>query len=112
MSDNKQHSRRNLLKAIGSAAAVTSLGACVPTHSGRPVFQRPYSRNPWVAPRISHENVIREVVGHRPFRPAGFVVRSEKLGDKVIVHNYGHGGAGVTLCWGCAQEVLQMVQEK
>ena len=100
MPDNKQRSRRNLLKAIGSAAAVTSLGACVPTQSGIPDFQRPYSRKPWVAPRISHENVIREVVGHRPFRAAGFVVRSEKLGDKVIVHNYGHGSSGLTLSWG------------
>tara|TARA_B110000116_G_scaffold230490_1_gene212891 strand:- start:28 stop:1095 length:1068 start_codon:yes stop_codon:yes gene_type:complete len=63
-------------------------------------FRRPYSRNPWVAPRISAENIIREVVGHRPYRAAGFVVRSEKLGQKVIVHNYGHGSSGLTLSWG------------
>ena len=63
-------------------------------------FRRPYSRNPWVTPRISAENIIREVVGHRPYRAAGFVVRSEKLGQKVIVHNYGHGSSGLTLSWG------------
>ncbi len=41
-------------------------------------------------------------MGLRPFRPSGFVVRAEKLDDKVVVHNYGHGGAGITLSWGTA----------
>ena len=89
-----------MLKTIGTATAAASIGACVPTGVGPSRFQRPYSRNPWVAPRISAENIIREVVGHRPFRPAGFVVRSEKLGEKVVVHNYGHGSSGLTLSWG------------
>jgi D-amino-acid oxidase len=39
----------------------------------------------------------------RPFRPSGFVVRGEKLDDKTVIHNYGHGGAGITLSWGTAQ---------
>ncbi|MDH3440705.1 MAG: FAD-binding oxidoreductase, partial [Gammaproteobacteria bacterium] len=85
---------------MGSAAVVASVGACVPGNVSTPVFQRPYSRRPWVAPRISAENIIREVVGHRPFRAAGFVVRTEKLGEKIIVHNYGHGSSGLTLSWG------------
>jgi len=46
------------------------------------------------------ENVIRVIVGHRPFRPSGFVVKGEKLDAKTIIHNYGHGGAGITLSWG------------
>jgi glycine/D-amino acid oxidase-like deaminating enzyme len=47
--------------------------------------------------------VIRTVVGLRPFRPSGFVVRVEKLGDKTVVHNYGHGGGGITLSWGTSE---------
>ena len=47
--------------------------------------------------------MIRVITGLRPFRPSGFVVRGEKLGDKVLIHNYGHGGAGITLSWGTAQ---------
>jgi D-amino-acid oxidase len=61
------------------------------------------SPNYLVPVNVSADRVIRVTVGLRPFRPSGFVVRAEKLGDKIIVHNYGHGGAGITLSWGTAQ---------
>jgi len=89
-----------MLKALGAGAFAASLAGCAPLQPAMPRYRRPYSRKPWVAPRISADNIIREVVGHRPFRPGGFVVASEKLADKVVVHNYGHGGAGITLSWG------------
>ena len=38
--------------------------------------------------------------GLRPDRPSGFVVRAERMGEKVVIHNYGHGGGGITLSWG------------
>src|SRR5258708_23675951 len=53
--------------------------------------------------RMAPERVIRTIVGLRPFRPSGFVVRGEKLDTKTVIHNYGHGGAGITLSWGTAQ---------
>ena len=56
---------------------------------------------------VSPERVIRTIVGLRPFRPSGFVVRGEKLGDKTVIHNYGHGGAGITLSWGTAQLAVE-----
>ena len=96
---NNNQIRRNILKNILSTSIITSLGGCV-TSSQSKEHYRPYSRKPWVAPRISTENIIREIVGHRPFRPSGFVVRSEKLGEKTIIHNYGHGGGGISLSWG------------
>lgn len=46
---------------------------------------------------------IRTIAGLRPFRPSGFVVRREDHAGKVLVHNYGHGGGGVTLSWGSAE---------
>src|SRR3954451_25021693 len=65
---------------------------------------------------VAPGRVIRTVVGLRPFRPSGFVVRAEKLGDKVVVHNYGHGGCGITLSWGTAalavDEVLRTGQKR
>jgi glycine/D-amino acid oxidase-like deaminating enzyme len=52
--------------------------------------------------------VIRSTVGLRPFRPGGFVVRAEKLDNKTVIHNYGHGGAGITLSWGTAQLAVDL----
>ena len=49
-----------------------------------------------------------EVVGHKVgLRPARPSVRLERVAD--VVHCYGHGGAGVTLSWGCADEVVSLV---
>ena len=51
---------------------------------------------------VSFDRIIRTTVGLRPHRPSGFVVRGESLGDKLLIHNYGHGGAGMSLSWGTA----------
>jgi hypothetical protein len=48
---------------------------------------------------VSNDRIIRTVVGLRPFPCSGFLVRTESLGGKTIVHNYGHGGGGITLSW-------------
>ena len=53
--------------------------------------------------RVDEARVIRTVAGLRPYRSAGFVVRRDALGDKALVHNYGHGGAGITLSWGSSR---------
>jgi glycine/D-amino acid oxidase-like deaminating enzyme len=50
---------------------------------------------------VSPDREIRTVVGLRPYRPSGFVVRAEPLTwRKTLIHNYGHGGSGITLSWG------------
>jgi glycine/D-amino acid oxidase-like deaminating enzyme len=56
-----------------------------------------------LAVQVSADRVIRTVAGLRPYRASGFVVRREALGDKALVHNYGHGGAGITLSWGTSK---------
>ena len=43
--------------------------------------------------QVDESRIIRTVAGLRPYRAAGFVVRRDALGDKALVHNYGHGGA-------------------
>lgn len=61
-----------------------------------------------IAPvHVAADRVIRTIVGLRPFRPSGFVVRGEKLDSKTVIHNYGHGGAGITLSWGTAHLALE-----
>ena len=51
---------------------------------------------------LSWDRVIRTTVGLRPYRESGFVVRADRLDEKTLVHNYGHGGAGMSLSWGTA----------
>jgi glycine/D-amino acid oxidase-like deaminating enzyme len=62
------------------------------------------------------DNVIREIVGHRPYRPSGFVVKGEQFDEKLVVHNYGHGGGGISLSWGSSalavRETLGMTPAK
>jgi glycine/D-amino acid oxidase-like deaminating enzyme len=61
--------------------------------------------------KVARNRVIREVVGLRPYRPAGFVVEVQRFGSKFLVHNYGHGGAGVTLSWGTASLAVDFVKD-
>jgi len=61
--------------------------------------------------KVARERVIREVVGLRPYRPGGFVVDAERFGNKLLVHNYGHGGGGVTLSWGTASLAVDLLRD-
>ncbi|MEK6336824.1 MAG: FAD-dependent oxidoreductase [Acidobacteriota bacterium] len=61
--------------------------------------------------KVSRDRVIREVVGLRPYRPEGFVVSAQQIGRKLLVHNYGHGGAGITLSWGTASLAVDILSE-
>jgi glycine/D-amino acid oxidase-like deaminating enzyme len=61
--------------------------------------------------KVSRDRIIREVVGLRPYRDEGFVVEAQRAGNKLIVHNYGHGGAGITLSWGTASLAVDLLSE-
>jgi D-amino-acid oxidase len=59
--------------------------------------------------KIKKSNVLGERVGLRPFRKSGVRVEPARLRDgRTCVHNYGHGGSGFTLSWGCAAEVVRL----
>ena len=58
---------------------------------------------------IEKPNVLTERVGLRPFRKSGVRLERHRLHDgRTVIHNYGHGGSGFTLSWGCAREVLNL----
>ena len=60
-------------------------------------------------PRLAKQPVIAERVGLRPGRPA-VRLEPERLPDgRLVVHNYGHGGAGYNMSWGCADEVAALL---
>jgi glycine/D-amino acid oxidase-like deaminating enzyme len=81
------------MAAIGFGAT-----ACGPKTAPNLTPRRP----PLLLPQVnaSWDRIIRTTVGLRPHRDAGFVLKADKLGDKLLVHNYGHGGAGMSLAWG------------
>ena len=62
-------------------------------------------------PALRGARVLREAVGLRPARPA-VRLETEARAEGTIVHCYGHGGAGVTLAWGCAEEVTALVRAR
>lgn len=58
---------------------------------------------------IAPPKILGERVGLRPFRRAGVCLRADQLRDgRRVIHNYGHGGSGFTLSWGCARAVLDL----
>ena len=57
-----------------------------------------------IEPRLCDAEVIEIITGLRPDRPS-VRVEAEPLGRARCIHNYGHGGNGVTLSWGCARDV-------
>ena len=62
---------------------------------------------------IAPPKVVAERVGLRPFRRSGVRLEEDRLGDgRHVIHNYGHGGAGFTLSWGCAEDVVRLLREK
>jgi D-amino-acid oxidase len=61
---------------------------------------------------INNPQVLRERVGLRAFRKSGVRLEREKLRDeRVVIHNYGHGGSGFTLSWGCAETVAALINQ-
>ncbi len=60
-------------------------------------------------PRLRGAEVVAHRVGLRPARPKVRVEAQRLPGGTLLCHNYGHGGAGVTLSWGCAREIAGLV---
>src|SRR5437764_917736 len=88
--------------AAGSAAL---LSGCA-TVGARP--RTVTSCSPLVPVKVDASLVIRTMAGLRPYRRSGFSVRAEPLGEKRLVHNYGHGGGGITLSWGSSKLAAEL----
>jgi D-amino-acid oxidase len=63
-----------------------------------------------IEPRLRGARVTGHRVGIRPMRPTVRVEHERRRG-RHLIHNYGHGGAGVSLSWGCAREVTGIIAD-
>lgn len=95
--------RREFLKQGALAAAALGSGitpAYAPLISPDRVIR---TERKFAKVNMSWEHVILTVVGLRPARRSGFLVKTEKFDDITVIHNYGHGSSGVTLSGGTCQ---------
>ena len=60
-----------------------------------------------IIPELKDAEIIEDLVGLRPGRTEVRLEKEERDGVDLI-HNYGHGGSGITLSWGCADEVVEL----
>src|SRR5882724_10465191 len=51
------------------------------------------------------------IAGVRPYRNGSYRLDAENISQKFVIHNYGHGGAGITLSFGCAAKVRDIVRD-
>jgi len=101
--------RRALLKSGALAALGIGIEACSSRKTPDAAPGRPPVR--LTPPDLSWDRIIRTTIGLRPHRPSGFVLRAEKLDGKTLIHNYGHGGAGMSLSWGTGQMAAELALE-
>ncbi|XP_011407418.1 PREDICTED: D-aspartate oxidase-like [Amphimedon queenslandica] len=76
------------------------------------IFEKIIKRCKEVIPSISDASIIEKWVGIRPLRKGGTRLEKEELphGSGLLVHCYGHGHFGVSLSWGCAEEIGNIVE--
>lgn len=98
--------RRAFLRTgLTAAGSVLALKA-----SGLSTFAQTTARE-FAPVRVSRDRVIREVVGLRPYRSEGYLVEALRVDNKLVIHNYGHGGAGITLSWGTATQAVDLLRD-
>jgi D-amino-acid oxidase len=101
--------RRTFLTTGSMAAVGFGLSGCAANPRPNVTPRRPPVS---LAPvNASWDRIIRTTVGLRPHRDAGFVLKPDRLDDKLLVHNYGHGGAGMSLAWGTGLMAAEFATE-
>lgn len=110
---NFEVSRRRFIRSTLGISAVALLDATLPTGILPTIASSAIvaEKKRYFAPvKVERSRLIRTIVGLRPFRREGFVVEASRIADKYLVHNYGHGGAGITLSWGTSSMAVDHVR--
>ena len=87
------------LGMAGLAAGCDGRRSSPPANGALPFYD---AVGPIVPIRAHPDRIFRTTVCLRPFRAAGPRMDVEHVGNRVVVHNYGHGGSGWSLSWGAA----------
>lgn len=104
--------RTFLLRASAAAAGLALASGCAAAPRTGSVLQPPGRRVRPLAPvRVAADRVTRTVAGLRPYRPSGFVVKAQRFDDRTVIHNYGHGGGGISLAWGSSELAVELAGE-
>src|SRR5947209_8461870 len=111
--------RRDFLHGAGGVAGLGLMGVLAGCAAKRPVAAAGsapalpfYDASPTLMPIRAHEDrIFRITVCLRPFRAEGPRIEAERVGDKVVVHNYGHGGSGWSLSWGSSEIAVGKAME-
>ncbi|XP_072170296.1 D-aspartate oxidase-like isoform X2 [Diadema setosum] len=97
---------------LGGTAQVDRWDTEVDPKDSKEIWERAVS----ILPSLKEAKILKQWVGLRPQRSKGIRVEAETMNfgtTKVrVVHNYGHGGAGITLHWGCAEDAAKLVQKE
>ena len=94
---------------LGGIAALGLNGCAYRTRTAAKIPPLPrYDAVPTLMPvRADSDRIFRVTVCLRPFRAAGPRLEVERVGDKTVVHNYGHGGSGWSLSWGSSSIAVE-----
>jgi D-amino-acid oxidase len=102
MAEAARRSRRAVITGL-AGLGVAGLSGCASSTS--------FTGRPLPPVRLQMSRLDRITVCLRPFRAAGPRLEVESLGDKRVVHNYGHGGSGWSLAWGSSTVAAGMALE-
>lgn len=104
MGERERMNRRGLLRASLLGGVLTG---CSTAPGGSS-----FDAGPPLAPiRARTDRIFDIAVCLRPFRSAGPRVDTERVGDTLVVHNYGHGGSGWSLSWGSSARAVRLAMQ-
>jgi glycine/D-amino acid oxidase-like deaminating enzyme len=107
--------RRAFLRnsTVVAAAGLSACARRAPVAAAAPLSPLPFydALAPILPIRAHVDRIFRITVCLRPFRAAGPRMDVERVGEKMVVHNYGHGGSGWSLSWGSAEVAVRKLRE-
>lgn len=102
--------RRGLMLGAGAALSLGALGGCASRPAGMAASAVPKGPILSLPPLLADtDRITRITICTRPFRAQGPRLERERIGEKDVIHHYGHGGSGWSLSWGSGAAAVELV---